>query len=169
MTMIRPTVIFLSLVGGICLSSPVRAENVPMPPVSSSGSPSVVAVSTPPAAPAYVYRGDRFRDPFVPLVGAPGAGFDVPRPSAEPLSPFNPAGAELKGILKSPTGRWAVIRTSDGVAYLVQNGKIFDPKRKAVDGFQGIVKEKSVVILGPKNQEVEIRLKKDVDASKALR
>ncbi|MBK8574125.1 MAG: hypothetical protein IPN90_00055 [Elusimicrobia bacterium] len=121
---------------------------------------SAVLVSTPPAAPAYVFRGDRFRDPFLPLLGAPGGGFDIPRSLSEPLSPFNPVGADLKGILKTTTGRWALIRTSEGVTYLVQNGKIFDPKRKAVEGYQGIVKEKTVVILGPKNQEVEIRLKK---------
>lgn len=166
MTRGRLLLIAFTWAGIAFLCGSARGETIPLP--GSSASPAV-SVSTPPAAPAYVYRGDRFRDPFVPLVGAPGVAFDVPHPAAEPLSPFNPAGAELKGILKTSTGRWAVLRTSDGVTYMVQNGKIFDPKRKPVDGFQGIVKEKTVVLLGPKNQEIEVRLKKDMDASKAPR
>lgn len=150
---------------GLAVSSLTHAEELGHPVAASPASMSL-AVSSPPVAPVYEYGGGRFRDPFVPLVGNPNVGIDSPRPSSEPLSPFNPAGAELKGILKTTTGRWAVIRTSDGVTYLVQNGKVFDPKRKAVEGFQGIVKEKTVVILGPKNQEVEVRLKKDAEALK---
>lgn len=157
----------LVLVMGVCcvVSSSAHAEEmgsaVATSPVGLS-----VAVSSPPAVPVYEYGGDRFRDPFVPLVGNTNGGFDTPRPPSDPTSPFNPVGAELKGVLKTTTGRWAIIRTSDGVTYLVQNGKVFDPKRKVVEGFQGIVKEKTVVILGPKNQEVEVRLKKDAEALK---
>ena len=152
--------------GAIAFSIMVRGEELlQSPPVVSTDS--SVINSTPPVVPGYVYKGDRFRDPFIPLIGAPTAGYEIARPVSEPLSPFNPVGAELKGILKTTTGRWAVIRTSEGGTYLVQNGKIFDPKRKAVEGFQGIVKEKTVVILGPKNQEVEVRLKKDAEALKA--
>jgi hypothetical protein len=163
----RSRIFFWGIVGGVlaCCAS-VQSEEGTSSEVSPAFSPSV-AVSTAPSTPPYVYRGDRFRDPFIPLVGALSGGFDGPRLSLEPLGPFNPVGAELKGILKTTTGRWAVIRTVEGVTYLIQNGKIFDPKRKAVDGFQGIVKEKTVVILGPKNQEVEVRLKKDADAAKA--
>jgi hypothetical protein len=150
---------------GLLVSGSAQAEELGLPAATSPSSHSVV-VSSPPAVPVYEYGGDRFRDPFVPLVGNENVGFDTPRPSSEPISPFNPVGAELKGVLKTTTGRWAVIRTSDGVTYLVQNGKVFDPKRKAVEGFQGIVKEKTVVILGPKNQEVEVRLKKDAEALK---
>lgn len=152
------SLLVLPVVGLLSSSLAVAGEtNLPVPAPA-------VAVSSPPAVAMYEYGGDRFRDPFVPLIGESTAGFEIPRPASEPLSPFNPAGAELKGIIKTSTGRWAILRTSDGVAYLVQNGKVFDPKRKAVEGFQGIVKEKTVVILGPKNQEVEVHLKKeDVD------
>lgn len=167
MAFFKSLLLLMTLVGGaMTLGVVSRAEELVLPAAVLPGAASVV-VSTPPAVPTYVYRGDRFRDPFIPLIGAPSAGFDVPRPASEPLSAFNPVGAELKGILKTTTGRWAVIRTSEGATYLVQNGKIFDPKRKAVEGFQGIVKEKTVVILGPKNQEVEVRLKKDAEALKA--
>jgi hypothetical protein len=142
------------LAGGLVAVSS-RAEEAGV--ASLLGAP---AVSTGTAEPAYVYPGERLRDPFVPLAGAPGAMSEF-APAAADIGPFNAVGAELKGILKTPTGRWAVLRTSDGATYMVQNGKIYDPKRKPVEGFQGIVKEKSLVILGPKNFEHEMRLKTD--------
>lgn len=122
-----------------------------------------VGVSSP-TVQAYVFKGDRFRDPFIPLVGA-SVGYEGPRASAEPLSPFNPSNAEVKGIVKTTTGRWAVLRTSEGATYLVQNGKIFDPKRKVVEGYQCVVKEKSLLILGPGKQESELTLKKESETA----
>lgn len=119
-----------------------------------------VVVSTPAVSAAYVFKGDRFRDPFIPLVGA-SLGYEGPRASAEPISPFNPSNVEVKGIIKTTSGRWAVLRTSEGVTYLIQNGKIYDPKRKPVEGYQCVVKEKSVVVLGPGKQESELLLKKE--------
>ena len=124
----------------------------------------VAASTAAPVEPAYVYKGDRLRDPFIPLVGAGSEGVDIPLAKTE-LLPFNPTGAELKGILRTPTGRWALIRTSDGATYVVQNGKIYDPKRKPISGYQGIVKEKSVFILAPGNLEFEIKRKKDEEGS----
>ncbi|MBL0058215.1 MAG: hypothetical protein IPP35_03710 [Elusimicrobia bacterium] len=155
------------VVGVLTLSTRGSAENAAFP-LGSLSPVATVAESTAPAQPVFVFRGDRIRDPFVPLVGAPASVGAAPSPSL-PLSAFNPQGAELKGILKTPTGRWAVLRTSEGAVYMVQNGKVFDPKRKVVEGFQGIVKERTLIILGPKNQEVELRLKKDEDAAKAKR
>lgn len=127
-----------------------------------------VGVSTATAAPEeteYVYKGDRLRDPFIPLIG--GGGTSVSAPVPVELGAFNPAGAELKGVLKTPTGRWAILRTTDGGVYIVQNGKVYDPKRRPVAGYQGIVKERTLILLGPKNEEIELRLKKDEQAEKS--
>ncbi len=117
-----------------------------------------------PSEPGYVYKGDRMRDPFLPL-NVQGGGL-ISSAVKTDMGPFNPEGADLKGILKTPTGRWALIRTVDGATYVVQNGRVYDPKRKPVNGYQGIVKEKTVVILAPGNREFELKLKKDEDASK---
>lgn len=123
-------------------------------------SPETVAASTsaPAGEPVYTYKGDRMRDPFVPLAGDKVM---VPELSGQmDFAPFNPLNAELKGIVKTPTGRWALLRTTDGGTFVVQNGRIYDPKRKPLGGFQGIVKEKSVVILSPgNNEEIELKLK----------
>ncbi|HNF59965.1 MAG TPA: hypothetical protein PLN89_10345, partial [Elusimicrobiota bacterium] len=61
-----------------------------------------VSSSTTPTEPAYVYKGDRMRDPFIPLNGQGGATMDSAIAKVD-MGPFNPAGAELKGILKTPT------------------------------------------------------------------
>jgi hypothetical protein len=120
-----------------------------------------------PAAPApkdaddvYVYKGGR--DPFLPLTGPGMGGLDVPRASGEEVDGFNPASLELKGILQTRTGRWAVLRhPGANTSFLVKDGRIEDSKRKAVTGFVGIVKEKSLVIIGPNNQVTELKLQKD--------
>lgn len=142
-----------ALIGGLlAVAGNARAEEV----ASSTETPT---------EPAYVYKGDRTRDPFIPLTGQGAVTADMSVVKAD-LGPFNPAGAELKGILKTPTGRWALLRTTDGMTYTVQNGRVYDPKRKPIQGYQGIVKEKSVVILAPGNQEFELRTKRDEEAAK---
>ena len=132
--------------------------------VAASSAAVVSSTETAPGEPAYVYKGDRMRDPFIPLAGGTLMASELS--TRTDFSPFNPVNAELKGILKTPTGRWALLRTSEGGTYVVQNGRIYDPKRKPISGFQGIVKEKSVVILAPGNQEVELKLKSEEDAAK---
>lgn len=152
----KKTFLFIFWVIGL-LSTRVAAEDAPPLPVALS-------TTTASTEPEYVYKGDRLRDPFVPLIG--GGGTAVAAPLQIELGAFNPAGAELKGVLKTPTGRWAILRTIDGGVYIVQNGKVYDPKRRVVDGYQGIVKERTLILLGPKNEEVELRLKKDEEAAK---
>lgn len=149
------------LIAGLAVFGNANDVTTPAPPAVSGTEGAV-----PSEEPAYVFKGDRIRDPFLPLTG--GAAVSMEMSAVRPeWGAFNPAGAELKGILKTPTGRWAILRTTDGAVYMVQNGKIYDPKRKAVDGFQGIVKERTLVILGPKNEEIELHLKKEEDAAKA--
>ncbi|MBK8871451.1 MAG: hypothetical protein IPN19_10505 [Elusimicrobia bacterium] len=62
-----------------------------------------VVVSTPVVPAAYVFKGDRFRDPFIPLVGA-SLGYEGPRASAEPISPFNPLTWKSKGLSRPHPG-----------------------------------------------------------------
>ena len=149
----------------MAIFGPVLARAVD---VANPGTPAATGAegASAPEEPAYVFKGDRIRDPFLPLTGGSAVSMEMTATRTD-WGAFNPTGAELKGILKTPTGRWAVLRTSDGAVYMVQNGKIYDPKRKVVDGYQGIVKERTLVILGPKNEEMELHLKKDEDAAKA--
>jgi hypothetical protein len=126
-----------------------------------------VAASTKPAlgeAPDYQYQATRARDPFVPLTG-PGIMDTALYASDEE---FNPEAMELKGLLRTPTGRLALLRSSGGNAYLVKDGKILNYKRKPVVGYVGIVKEKSLVMIGPNNQVTELKWKAD-DEERAVR
>lgn len=152
----KKTLLFILWAVGVVSARAVAQEIPPFPPV--------VSTATAPSEPEYVYKGDRLRDPFIPLMG--GGGTAVAAPAQTELGAFNPAGAELKGVLKTPTGRWAILRTTDGGVYIIQNGKVYDPKRRVVDGYQGIVKERTLILLGPKNEEVELRLKTDEEAAK---
>jgi hypothetical protein len=107
----------------------------------------------------YVYKGEKTRDPFVPLQGQ--AGWDLSRTSSAEPEDFNPSGVELKGIIQTKNARLAVLKTPTGSSFLVKNGKIQDAKRQVVEGYVGIVKERSLVVIGPNNQVTELKLKKD--------
>ena len=52
-----------------------------------------------------------------------------------------------------------MLRASAGNSFMVKDGKILDGKRKPVKGYVGIVKEKSLVMIGPNNQVTELKLK----------
>ena len=116
-------------------------------------------------APEYVYA-PVLRDPFVPLAGAsterPAA---AATPAGDKTGPFNPVTVQLKGILRTPTGRWAVLTATTGERFVVKNGKVFDAKRKTVEGFVAIIKEKSLVVIDANNQVTELKLKRDKEES----
>jgi hypothetical protein len=138
--------------GGLLLSSlmtPCSAQETPAP-------------AAPAGDAAYAYKGGR--DPFVPLAGQ-GAGSHASTGDDEP-GEFNASALELSGILKTRTGRWAVVRDPGGASYMVREGKIYDSKRKAVPGYVGIVKEKTLVVIGPNNTVTELSLKKDDEDEK---
>lgn len=113
--------------------------------------------------PEYVYT-PALRDPFFPLAGAAAAG-PAKFADKQPEGPFNPAAVQLKGILRTSTGRWAVLTATTGERFVVENGKVLDSKRKPVDGFVGIIKAKSLVLIGRDNQVTELKLKRDQQKS----
>jgi hypothetical protein len=149
---------FLIVFGlGLAWAGSVRAGEAPAASVAG------VTVSTAPVEerliPWYDYKADRFRDPFVPLTGQ-GAGLSVGvRP--EITAPFAPANMELKGVLRTNSTRWAMLRSSDGASYVVEEGKVFDAKRRPVAGYTGIIKEKTVVLIGPDKSVTELLLRRD--------
>lgn len=125
------------------------------------------AVSTAAASgdPLYVYKLEKVRDPFIPLAG-PGMQAVALAAVETDAESFAPASLDLMGIVKARTGRWAILRGSGGTSYMVQNGRIFDSRRRAVENYVAIVKERSLVLMGPNNQVTELKLKKDIEAEK---
>ncbi len=147
--------LLMGLIGlTLAFASPAYAETV-----EASTVPAVVSEMN--AETEYVYQGDRFRDPFLPLAGQ--GALELPPMSQDDLV-FKASDMELKGIIGSRTGRMGLLRSGGGGIYVVKDGKILDSKRKAVKGFVGIVKEKSLVLIGPNNQVTELKLKKESDA-----
>lgn len=138
---------------------PVTVAAVCAETVDGSTVPAVVSEVK--AEPEYAYQADRFRDPFVPLAGQ--GAMDLP-PISQDEQIFKANEMELKGIIGSRTGRMALLRSAGGGIYVVKEGKILDSKRKPVNGFVGIVKEKSLVLIGPNNQVTELKLTKESDS-----
>jgi hypothetical protein len=137
--------------------APAPPSKAPAGPVPA-GAKALAAPTETPAEPEYVYSGTS-RDPFIPLAGG-NVALNIPTSEREPGA-FNPTGLDLKGLTRSRTGRWAVLVAPTGDQYIVENGKILDGKRKPVEGYVGIIKEKSLVLIGPNNQVTELKLKRD--------
>lgn len=91
---------------------------------------------------AYVYKGDKYTDPFIPVMVRSGKGID----NYENIVNLIPM-AYLKGIFSYAKGRMAVISTPDGASFIAKDGKLFDPSRKPVDGIATIVKVRSAVLI----------------------
>jgi hypothetical protein len=146
----RTAFLSMGLFLGVMATPPLSRAEDPVP--------ADVAGTTAPAAEPYLYEGDKHRDPFLPLTGG------VMMTATSDHQPFKAANVELTGILRSKTGRWAALRSNNGELFIVKNGKILDSKRKEVEGHVGIIKEKTLVIIGPDNQVTELKLKRDQEA-----
>jgi len=107
---------------------------------------------------AYSYQGDELRDPFIPLVGQELAR--TVKTQKDEKKGFQPELLEIKGIIAGKATRLAVLKSPAGITYYVKNGRIKNAKKETVEGFVGIVKEKSLVLIGPNNEVVELVMKK---------
>ena len=103
--------------------------------------------------PKYVYRGDKFRDPFIPLTDSGYSAFiseTVPTPSIGSLT--------LKGIIDDKNAKTAVI-TGGGNTFILRDGKLFDTKNRLIKGISGAIRKDSVLLTGPDRTSKEIFLR----------
>ncbi|MGQ0644022.1 MAG: hypothetical protein ACT4O3_00825 [Elusimicrobiota bacterium] len=147
--------VFWGLGTALCVSGAASAQAPAANGSPAAADPAAAAPVSPPP-PVYVYQGDRFRDPFIALAGQ---GFVEMAATPTEEGEFDPNAVELKGIIRGPGGRMALLRTPGGAPFIVKEGKIFNTKKKAVQGYVGIVKEKSLVMIGPNNKLTELSLK----------
>ncbi|MCS7184920.1 MAG: hypothetical protein NZ870_03210 [bacterium] len=104
--------------------------------------PTAIQISTEaykPAYESYTYKGSKYPDPFMPTTV--GAGYILGEYTFEPNT------AQLVGIIKSKDGDIAVLSIGGGVSFLLKNGRLYDPKRKEVKGYIGLIQGKSVKII----------------------
>ena len=99
----------------------------------------------------YTYYGDRYRDPFVPLVGEirSDSGQDRPPQIGSLL---------LKGIIRDAKSRMALL-TSGVNSYILRGGRLYDGRNRMVKGISGIVKVGSVILIGSDRTVRELKEK----------
>jgi len=117
--------------------------------------PKAPAVAAPAAAPvpaykAYDYVGERFRDPFIPLVGD-GRSLDEHSNTPPPI-----ASMMLKGIVQDSRGRMALL-VSGASSYVMRGGRLYDARNRMVKRISGVVKADSVVLIGSDRTVRELR------------
>lgn len=113
----------------------------------------VAAVYQKKEPPVYKYSGDRYRDPFTPLVGQ-GAYFSENDESATPSI----ASLTLKGIIGEGKSKIALI-SGAGSTYILKNSRLYDNRQRQIKGITGAIKTDSVVIIAPDKTVKELRLR----------
>jgi len=89
--------------------------------------------------PAYSFRGERYRDPFSPLIGG-GAAINSNAVRVPALSQMM-----LKGIIQDGNERTALI-TAPGGSYTIRGGRLYDGRNRLVPGISGVVKSNSITL-----------------------
>ncbi|MBN1823334.1 MAG: hypothetical protein JW803_03335 [Endomicrobiales bacterium] len=128
-------------------------EKVIMPPSRRPPLKAADASADGKIAKKFVYRGDKYRDPFVPLTGE-GMVFG----GSEEVNVPQVGGLALKGIIKEGKQKIALI-SGGGISYTLQNSRLYDSKQRLVKGITGIIKEESVVIIAPDKTTKELKLR----------
>ncbi|MBI4249312.1 MAG: hypothetical protein HY611_07400 [Elusimicrobia bacterium] len=119
----------------------------------------LLAVSTAPLKIGDIYKADKMRDPFAPLVGAgegaAGTGAvgisAAPTPTPEAAAEgFNIHNLILKGILQGSGGKYALFLDPNlGVSYMLKSSKLYDWKSNPVKGILGKIEGKTVLLMTP--------------------
>ena len=124
--------------------SPTQAAAAPQPEAKAE-------------TPRYFYPYASKRDPFAPLVGS--AGYAGSSSGSQGLSSGELTNLELKGILRDRKGKVALISASDGEAFVLRSGRIYDKKNRIVSGISGIIKENSVILISQNRTVTELSLR----------
>jgi len=143
----------VALFAGSCGYEDLPTQNVtktPAPAQNGSG----LTVYKKKETTHYNYRGDKFRDPFVPLNGE---GFNTSSLSDEVAVP-NLASLSLKGIFDDGKIKMALI-SGGGVNYILKGTHLYDNRQRLVRGISGVIKSESVLMIAPDKTTKEIKLK----------
>ncbi len=134
--------------------NPVLPQTKPAVAAASSASSESSSSKPEPLRKTYSYQADRYRDPFIPLIGAESKSDTGERtPQITSLT--------LKGILQDANGRMAVLTTGIN-SYILKGGRLYDAHNRAVKGISGVVKTNSVMLIGSDRTVKELRITKPV-------
>jgi hypothetical protein len=131
---------------------PGGAPSMPVATTPAGSGGVSLAAATPASAPRmYSYYGERFRDPFIPLLGDMRADTSLDRaPQIASLA--------LKGIVQDAKGRMALL-TSGINSYILRGGRLYDGRNRMVKKISGVIKTDSVVLIGADRTVRELRTK----------
>ncbi len=101
---------------------------------------------------SYVYYGDRYRDPFIPLNG------DIRSDLTANERPPQVSSLVLKGIVQDAKGRMALLNSGLN-SYILKGGRLYDGRNRMVKKIAGVIKTDSVVIIGSDRTVVELKTK----------
>lgn len=135
---------FLVLLTGVVFACGQKKEIVSEKPVPALA-PVVVSVSTETkkiVLPQYYYQGEKYRDPFVPLVGG---GKSAYQPTE--IVPPNLGTLTLKGIITDSKGVSMAILSSGGISYFLKSGRLYDSQYRLIPGISGIVRKDRVTVI----------------------
>jgi hypothetical protein len=104
-----------------------------------------------PAYQLYTYYGDRYRDPFITLVGS-AALTDLTSDRPPQI-----ASLLLKGIIQDSKGRIALL-TSGVSSYLLRGGRLYDGRNHMMKGISGVIKSNSVILIGSDHTVKELKV-----------
>lgn len=107
----------------------------------------------------YKYRGDQFRDPFVPLVGETGRGA-IQKRASDQMTVGGLNSLVLKGILEDNEGKFALLTDAMGGSFVVKDGKLVNQEGKIVPNVSGVIRRNKVMIISP-NAKIELTIKED--------
>ena len=112
-------------------------------------------------APRYYYSYGRERDPFEPLLTAAGSPSSNRAARDTQTIAQNFSSLELKGIIKDREGKLAIIVSREGESFTLKAGRIYDKRNQKMTGMTGVIKEKSVVLVGSNKATRELFLKRE--------
>jgi hypothetical protein len=125
-----------------------------LPPAQQSPQ---IQISTTPVQQAstrgYKYKGDRFRDPFIPLTGN-----GIMITTSDDIQIPNIGSLTLKGILDDGKHKMAIIN-GGGLTYFLKDSKLYDSKSRLINGISGAIKKESVLMIAPDKSTKELFLR----------
>lgn len=106
--------------------------------------------------PKYVYPYPTERDPFFPLIGGKNSG--TSRSGGAETFASNLPLLALKGILKDPQGKIAILATPYGDTFTLRGNRIYDRKDTMVKEITGIIKQDKVLLISASQTIKELKL-----------
>lgn len=146
--------LLLAVASGCAKKKPKPVKRLEPAPVVTPAMPEKKSEPAKTKEVAYIYRGHRFRDPFIPLTGrrisSPTTKEGITMPNLRSLS--------LKGILKDPAGPIALISDAEGKNFILKEGKLLSPEGKIVPNVRGEIK-KDKIIISTAERKIELEVK----------